>query len=79
MVHVAVHGLRDADVGADGGAEEVQDPEGGDDAEVEFAGRGLVGDGNGGRGMGGDIPVDSLDFVNVILELLGRGGLLACL
>lgn len=38
-----VHGLGDADVGADGGAEEVERPEGGDDAEVEFPGQGVSG------------------------------------
>lgn len=32
-----VHGLRKADVGADGGAEEVEDPERGDYAVVEFS------------------------------------------
>jgi hypothetical protein len=32
-----VHGLGDADVGADGRAEEVERPEGGDDTEVEFS------------------------------------------
>ena len=34
---VFVHGLREADVGADRGAEEVEDPEGGDYAVVEFS------------------------------------------
>ena len=34
--------MRDADVGADGRGEEVEGPEGGDDAEVEFA-RGVLG------------------------------------
>lgn len=33
-----VHGLGEADVGADGRAEEVEGPEGGDDAPVEFPG-----------------------------------------
>lgn len=37
MVDVFIHGLGDADVGADGGAEEVKDPEGGDDSKVELA------------------------------------------
>lgn len=46
-----------ADVGADGGVEEVEDPEGGDDAEVEFAGeeggqRGEVAMGRRGRRTG---------------------------
>jgi hypothetical protein len=34
---VDVHGLREPDVGADGGTHEVEDPEGGEDAAVEFA------------------------------------------
>ena len=37
VVGFDVHGLREADVRADGGAEEVEDPEGGDYAEVEFS------------------------------------------
>lgn len=40
VLDVLVHGLGDADVGADGRAEEVEDPEGRDDAHVELAGRG---------------------------------------
>ncbi len=31
-----VHRLGEADVGADGGAEEVEEPEGGDDASVDL-------------------------------------------
>lgn len=38
VVDVRVHGLGQADVGPDGGAEEVEHPEGGDYAAVEFAG-----------------------------------------
>ena len=34
---VFVHGLREADVRADRGAEEVEDPEGGDYSVVEFS------------------------------------------
>jgi hypothetical protein len=50
-----VHGLGDADVGADGGAEEVERPEGGDDAQIEFASylkyeMGRCGGGGGGGG-----------------------------
>ena len=76
---VTVHGLGDADVGADGGAEEVEDPEGGDDSHVEFAvvivswcEKLMMGEGKG-------IPVDSLDLVDVILKLLRRGSLKSCL
>jgi hypothetical protein len=32
-----IHSLRQSDVGADGRAHEVEDPEGGEDAPVEFA------------------------------------------
>lgn len=34
---IFIHGLREADVGADCGAEEVEDPEGGDYAVVQFS------------------------------------------
>lgn len=38
MPLIRVHGLREADIRADCGAEEVQDPECGDDAKVQFSG-----------------------------------------
>lgn len=47
-----VHGLREADVGADCGAEEVEGPEGGDDAPVEFS-VDVVDGGGGGFGVVG--------------------------
>lgn len=37
VADVRVHRLREADIGADRGAEEVERPEGGDDAAVEFS------------------------------------------
>lgn len=37
MPGFCVHRLRKADIGADGRAEEVEDPKGGDDAKVNFS------------------------------------------
>lgn len=66
VTRVFVHGLGEADVGADGGAEEVEDPEGGDDAVVEFSvslAGGCVLQGGGER----CIPVYALDAGDVRL------------
>lgn len=75
VARVFVHGLREPDVRADRGAQEVEDPEGGDYAVVElsglvslvllyFWGVGFVLD----RGLAGDVPVDPLDAGDVGLR-----------
>lgn len=68
MVDIFIHGLGDADVGTDGGAEEVKDPEGGDDSKVEFAVV-LLAVKRVMMGVMGDIPVDLLDSGGVVLDL----------
>ena len=60
VVDGGVHGLGEADVGADGGAEEVEDPEGwgGVSEGVPYSGMGVVGGvvrgGSRDRGVGGE-------------------------